>query len=163
MHSEEVLTAEDIQPLVLLNLVIQRPINILGVIPQQRLVFAIKHVVSQLQKHTLPLGVTTEVFKALSILFPEIKEIYGSHWTEILDILKGVLSQQEMPFDHGISITYASLKLCSTLRSLATQDTNDDLQESWLENQKSLVETLMSLLKALSCNLPTTIHCPYYD
>ena len=136
--------------MVLLNFITQRQHEVVEDVPQQRLVFAVKHFVSQLQGTAVSSSITTEICKALTTLLPPIKHIYGSFWADVLDILIEIWHRPNVTEDESIPLVHATLKLCAAIGTLAAQGSNDDLQDSWGEKQKPLMEALLALMKRVA-------------
>jgi [phosphatase 2A protein]-leucine-carboxy methyltransferase len=112
----------------------------------QRLVFLVKHLVQCLQSNEMSVGLTSETLKALTTIFPLIKEIYGSHWSDVLDIIKAIWESGE-PSDEYLPVLHSSFHLFSCLRSLCTTaESNDDLEEAWNATQKTHPAALVDLL-----------------
>lgn len=107
--------------------------------------FFVKHLILCLQSKNFGPGLTSEIFKALSHVFILIKEIYGSHWSDIFEILHAVWKVDDIS-DDTLPVLHSSLKVFDCLRKLATSDSNDDLEESLAEAQKSNTTSLLQLL-----------------
>lgn len=116
-------------------------------IPKPRLVFFIKSLVKALGRSS-PLSAFAEILRALIIVLPCVKETYDEFWGQLLALLPRFWSR---PFeaDDEIPLLHASLRLLSTLRGLVGQNSNDDLVDSWKENERSISEGLLGLLKGL--------------
>ncbi len=116
-------------------------------IPQQRLVFLVKNLASQLGQGNTSPAVTAEVLKLLKVVLPIIKGIYGSHWAEILDFMTTMWSQMPSMDSLKLPLVHASLRLHATMRSLVGHDDgNEDLDDAWKEAIGSLSEGLVNLL-----------------
>ena len=114
-------------------------------IPTQRLVFLVKHLVQCLQSGIESLGLRSEIIKTLTIVFPSLQEIYGSHWEETMDILSR-LWKETGGGDEALPLLVASFKLFSRLKTMADGDCNDDLKDTWSERKSILFKDLASLL-----------------
>ncbi|WEW54912.1 hypothetical protein PRK78_000339 [Emydomyces testavorans] len=142
---DELSEAEGLQKLVTLNALMQGDGNFVERIATQRLVFFVKHLMERLQSEELSLRRVTEIFKALTTVFPQLKEIYGSHWVDIFAVLKS-LWESSKGSDEYLPALHASLRLFACLRGLATGENNDDLEDAWVAVQKGHVEVLIGLL-----------------
>ena len=145
--SQSVLTPVGIRLLILLNCSMQRQDGIVSAMPQQRLVFFVKHLVSQIQDNSLGGNIRTEIFRVLTIVLPHIKNLYGEFWNGTLSIIRETWLNREDPKDSDIPLINSSLRLLSALRTLATQESNDDLQETWADAESLVSEGLLGLLK----------------
>ena len=135
-----------LRKLVLLNLLASEDESIVASIPTQRLVFLVKHLVQCLQTDAkLRLGLQVEIIKTLTIVFPSLEEIYGSHWEEILDTLSR-LWKETGGGDEALPLLAASFRLFSRLRTMAEGDCNDDLKDTWTARKSTLFRQLASVL-----------------
>ena len=150
------LKQQDLQKFLFLNCLLYRPEEFINDIPQQRVVFFVQHIVSQLEMQ-MPPYILAEIFRALQIALPAIKDIYGSFWENILELLRS--SWKLTAYDEHLSCIHASLRLLSTLRSEAVLQANDDLLDAWNESRKSTATSLVILLEGFR-ELPDTFHQP---
>ena len=141
------LTHLALRHLVILNAIIQNQEGILDDLPQQRLVFLTKHLISSLAREASA-PTTAEILKLLKIVLPTIKGIYGSHWTEILQFISTLWSESRSIDDQQLPVIHSSLRLHATLRSLIGNDEgNDDLDDAWKEALALLSMGMVNLLK----------------
>lgn len=133
----------------LLNCILQGEAEIIPEIPQQRLVFFVNNIVKILSEGKMHRHIKTEVFKALTVILPLIKEIYGSFWVALIGFTQTAWSSAHPPIDDEITSLHASLRLLLTLYRLSTHESNDDLQDAWNENTESIARGLLSLLSQL--------------
>lgn len=91
----------------------------------------------------------TEIFRALAVILPRIKDLYGDFWEGCLSVLLKTWSFSQDSKESDIPLINSSLRLLVVLRSLAMQDSNDDLQESWTAHATMLSEGLVGLMKHL--------------
>lgn len=134
--------------LIILNAIIQNQDSIADGIPQQRLVFLVKHLISNLGQGITSSAVIAETLKVFTVVLPIIKGIYGSHWTDILRFISTVWSQTLLSDDQELPVIHASLRLYAIMRSLVGDDDgNDDLEDAWKESLSVLSESLINLLK----------------
>lgn len=131
--------------MVTLNQLIQGENNVAEKVPTQRLVFFVKHLVQCLQSKELSRGSTSETFKALTAVLPFIKEIYGSHWSDLFEVLESLWESGEATEEY-LPVLHSSFRLFNCLRSLATDESNDDLEDAWIAAQKTHPERLVHLL-----------------
>ncbi|KAF2455372.1 hypothetical protein BDY21DRAFT_350599 [Lineolata rhizophorae] len=153
-----------LRKLVLLNAIIQNQEEVAESIAKQRLIFFVKHVLPWLQEESMTLSVRSEVYKCLAVLLPLMKDIYGDHWTEVIESIT-MLWSSVPPFDSSIGESFipavhASLKLFATLRMLAHEDdANDDLVDAWKDASSAAANGLIHVLKQ-SQNIPDEFHQP---
>ena len=117
-------------------------------IPKPRLVFFVKSLVTQLGSLSSA-PTRAEMIRALNIVLPCIRGTYDDIWGELLIQLPKFWSSLSVESDDEIPLLHASLRLLSMLRGLVTQDSNDDLVDSWKENEESINVGLLGLLKLL--------------
>ena len=117
-------------------------------IPQQRLVFFMKHLVQHLEivKPNSILG--AQITNVLAFVIPSIKEIYGSFWAELLTLIQG--SGLQATNEEALFGVYTSLRILLLLRKTDIRTANDDLLDSWNESKTSLAAALVDLLKVLA-------------
>ncbi|KAM5483810.1 hypothetical protein McanCB56680_002912 [Microsporum canis] len=144
--------ADALRQLVTANSLLHGEKNPATNIPTQRLVFLVKHLIVCLQSKKFGPGIIAEILKVLAVVLPLVKDIYGSHWSELFDFLnefwdKGDISDEFLP------ALYSSLRLFSCLRKLATDDSNEDLEDAWKDAQKSHTENMVNLLKQFGASL----------
>ena len=139
-----------LRQLVFLNAILQNEKAPIERVAKQRIVFFVQHITQWAANPHLQLPIQTESLKALSSVIGHMKDMYGSHWA---DILRATLELWERPpakTDGWLSLLHASLKLFGTLRSLSEEeDANDDLLDAWNERQPAAGEELVSVLKSL--------------
>lgn len=149
------LTSLALRQLVVLNAIVQNQEGTVDDIPQQRLVFLTKHLISSLGQETMSAPTTAEVLKLLKIVLPMIKGIYGAHWTEILHFISTLWSESPSSDALHLPVIHSSLRLYATLRSLVGNDEgNDDLDDAWKETLGVLSTGMVNLLKQPQGALP---------
>jgi hypothetical protein len=112
------------------------------------MVFLVKNLVQVLQSSPDSTSIKTEGFKALSMILRPLSEIYGSHWTESIEVLSSTW-EEISGGDAGLPVLHSSLRLFAVLRDLVTNDANDDLVDAWKEFKQDLFESLISTLNKL--------------
>ena len=135
----------------LLNCITQNQAEVISEIPQQRLVFFVKHIDEILREVKLSHAVKAELFKALTAILPPIKGTYESFWLTLIKFAQDVLSVAHAPVDENLPSLHASLRLLMTLHRLSIQESNDDLVDAWNELKESVASSLLSLLSQLQC------------
>jgi hypothetical protein len=157
---------EALRQLVQLNSLLLGQDGITASIAKQRLVFFVKHVVPWLQSADVARPLKAELCRALTILLPIMGDMYGEHWTDILNFLAGAwaatseLQENESGMDSPIPFVHASLKLYGQLRSLTQiEEPNDDLVDAWKETEQPVADGLINLLKH-SQHFPDEFHQP---
>lgn len=151
------LTCIGFRQLLLLNAVIHKQDDIAQAIPQQRLVFFIKHLISQLADGSVSKPVVSEAFKTLTVILPFIKDVYGAFWGQIVDLMVKSWSVPMEQNDTWVAPFHASLRTCATLHKLTGGDANDDLQDAWISAQKSLVKGLLGMMRQLQGRVVTLL------
>ena len=139
------LTVVGLRHLIFLNCIIDTHENLITKIPPQRLIFFVKHLISQFQHGKALLPIRIEMMRILKAVLAPIKEIYGVFWEELIDIVKTSWLINHIK-DDEIPLLHASLRLFEQLKKLKSQESNDDLQDAWKEKQESLDEGLLGLL-----------------
>lgn len=155
-----------LRQLVLLNDILANVENIVETITKQRVVFHVQHLVKWLQDADLPSTLKAETCRALTILLPLMKDIYGEHWATILSFILSVWTQTSdldsfAAEETGkLPLTHASMRLYSTLQSLTKEEEpNDDLLEAWKDVEDTAAKGLLNLLKH-SQHVPDEFHQP---
>lgn len=143
------LTLIGFRQLSLLNAVIQKQDDIAQAVPQQRLVFFVKHIISQMAEGSMSKPVLSEAFKTLAVILPVIKAVYGAFWGQIVDLMVKSWSVPIEQNDTQVAPLHASLRICAALHKLAGDDPNDDLQDVWISERKPLVEGLLAVMRQL--------------
>ena len=116
-------------------------------IAQNRLVFAVKHILSWVDEVSNDRRLASEIFRALHRLLPAIKGVYGSYWETALSFCistwesldSGALSDESLP------MIGMSLKLYTILRTL--DGANDDLEDSLRQLSYQISQGMISLLQ----------------
>ncbi|KAG7138433.1 E3 ubiquitin-protein ligase listerin like [Verticillium longisporum] len=120
-----------------------------GEIPvaNNRLVFAIRQITSWLDD---PVGLTpalsTEICRALHMLLPSIKDVYGPHWERTIEFCTTLWSKAASDdLEDAIPYIHASLRLMNTLESIS--EPNDDLVDAIQEAAENKSRALLTLLE----------------
>lgn len=154
-----------LQQLVYLNAIIVDQDQVIETIAKQRLIFFVKHVVQWLGEDVADAPIKAETCKALNILLPHMKDIYGTHWSDILEALVKAWNQEDLLLGgdaRSASVTWlqASMKLAAMLRTLSLDDdSNDDLKDAFKENSNGLSTGLMHMLTRLG-EFPDDVNQP---
>ncbi|KAF9701912.1 hypothetical protein EKO04_001162 [Ascochyta lentis] len=156
---------EGLSQLVTLNTMLSQD-GVVETIAKQRLIFFVKHIVPWLDVAHGSVETRAEVCRALTVLLPQMGDLYGEHWGDILNALSSAwsrtteLQDAEAAASSPIPFTHASLKLYAQLRTLTqVEDPNDDLVEVWKETEQSVAAGLINLLKH-SQHFPDEFHQP---
>lgn len=128
--------------LLLLNAILQRLDDLLDEIPQQRLIFFVKHIISELAQATIP--IQTEMMKLLHFFLSPVKDIYGSFWADLFVLLQQIWTAPIN--DEALPSLHSSLRLLSLLRKQHMQEGNDDLLDTWTENKGPVAKGLVALM-----------------
>lgn len=139
-------SAKALRQLVFLNIILRDDEHIITTIAKQRMIFFVKHVAPWLRLGDAELLIQTETFKALTSLLPHMNDIYGDHWTSIIESLVALWSRPSGPAT--LPLSHASFKLFAALLTLTRdEDTSDDFTEAWQENLSELAKGLVNTLK----------------
>ncbi|KAK8163654.1 RING zinc finger protein-like protein [Phyllosticta citrichinensis] len=146
---------EALRQLVILNLIIHNQEGVVETIAKQRLIFFVKHVIEWLDPESAPaLPLRAEASRALIVLLPQMKDIYGEHWEHTLQSLTSFwesaesFKETQLGYEEALPAIHASLKLYATLRSLKSdEDPNDDLVDAWKAYEHAAANGLVNLLK----------------
>lgn len=77
---------EGLRQLIMLNTLLEQE-DISASFSKQRLVFFVKHVIPWLQAEAVARPIKAELCRALGVLLPLMSDLYGEHWSEILNAL----------------------------------------------------------------------------
>ncbi|EXJ90200.1 hypothetical protein A1O1_03299 [Capronia coronata CBS 617.96] len=135
-----------LRSLVLLDLLLDGRSKSLEEIPSQRLIFFVQTLTRLLTDKSDDLGYQTEAMRLLDPVLSAVKDVYGPHWERILTCLL-TLWHDGHDLADNIPLLHASLRLYARLRSLAaSDDSNDDVRDSWEAAQASLEDGLVRCL-----------------
>ena len=95
-------------------------------------------------------NLAAELLRSLVIVFPNIKDIYGSFWAECIDEVIDTWSHYGQLANKDLPRIHASLRLHAVLRLLANQESNEDLSEYWIEMKAAMADALLNLAVAQS-------------
>ncbi|KAL4806594.1 hypothetical protein BDV18DRAFT_137864 [Aspergillus unguis] len=153
-------TTDGVRKLALLNLLLsdEEEVNPMESMPTQRLIFFVKHLIQCLQSEQISLSLKGEIFKSLTLALPNVKEMYGPHWEDSLEILlsawRGISGG-----DGGLTVLNSSFRLFNCLESIVKdEDSNDDVKDAWAERKTKLSNVLTSTLWKFDSS--TTFHLP---
>lgn len=85
------------------------------------------------------------MLQTLAFILPGLTDIYGSHWEDIMEILSLVFRNTNAGED-GLPLLVSSFRLFARLKAMAEGETNDDLQDAWLERKTGLSNELVSTI-----------------
>lgn len=143
-----------LRKLVLLNILISGEDSVIEAVPTQRLMFLVKHVMKCLQTDDIPRGLVSSILELLTVVFPLIKDMYGSHWEETLDIIADLWSH-DLASDYRLPELHFSLRLYARLmRMTRDEECNEDLKESWAEKSSRLAACMLRVLRSFDCRYP---------
>lgn len=142
-----------LQPLVLLDLLLNGNFEALEGVPSQRLVFLMQTLLRLLTGSTS--GVLEYQTLAMRILDPVLmstKDIYGDHWSQFLEYIVSLWSNGN-DLDEDLPLLHASLRIYARLRTLAKSDeSNEDLVDAWEAAQGPLGEGLLQVLQSFGAS-----------
>lgn len=134
--------------MVLLSCIIHGAEDYVTEIPQQRLIFLVKHIIPQLETVQPSSALWGQITSMLTVILPPINGIYGEFWADILDAIeKGGLRDTRDESLFGIN---TSLRLLSLLRRPHMQEANDDLLDAWNEKKAAIGGALVVLMTQLA-------------
>ncbi|KAI9370806.1 hypothetical protein BJX61DRAFT_513943 [Aspergillus egyptiacus] len=147
-----------LQKLSLLNLLLSEEgeLNPMTTMPTQRLIFFVKHLIQCLQSEKISPSLKAEIFKGLTLALPNVKEMYGSHWEDCMEIL-GSTWRNTSVGDASLAALNSSFRLFSCLNSIVNDDdSNDDVKDAWADRKNALFNGLTSTLWKFD---PSTTFC----
>ena len=131
-----------LRSLTLFSCILSREMDLTKAIPQQRTVFFIKHVVKSMAACSR--ACQTELLRVLQALLPSISDIYGSFWDELLDQLSKLLHLAQN--DENLPLLASSFRMCELLGRLSTQESNEDLTDSWTAHKVAFSTSFIRIL-----------------
>ena len=140
------LSSNGLRNLALLNILLSGEEDVVSTIPTQRLVFLTKHLIECLQSDMGSLAMRAEIMQTLTHVIPALADIYGSHWEDIMEALIAALEGTNGG-EEGLPVLMFSFRLFACLKSLAEGESNDDLQEVWLEKKTRLFNDIASTIR----------------
>ncbi|KAG0649365.1 RING-type E3 ubiquitin transferase listerin [Hyphodiscus hymeniophilus] len=116
-------------------------------VAQNRIVFAVKQILSWTPNlATTDSQLASEACRALQVLLPAMKEVYGSYWETSLAFCISVWNATEGDLTpQSIPMVGMALKLFTKLRSLT--EANDDLEDALALSNVQISQSLIRLLK----------------
>ena len=133
---------DGLKKVVMLNVILQAESLPLEEIPHQRIVFFVQHVSNILQS-SVSTNIESELLKSLAAFLPLVKSIYGEFWESILNAVPEGLESESS----SLPLVHAILRLTSNLsKVVALEDSNEDLQESWVEAKPKIADGLLLTL-----------------
>jgi hypothetical protein len=112
-----------------------------------RVVFAAKQLTSWLEDATdLSPSLSAAICRALNVLLPCMKDVYGSYWENTLQFCTSLWEQAATcDLDECIPFVYASIKLVKCLENIS--EPNDDLEDALREFAPAKASGLIELLR----------------
>lgn len=122
-------------------------------LPQQRIVFFVKHALPYLTQEVANAYVVCEIFRAFYHMLPLVADLYGDFWSQSISAIVKHLSKpsSETALLHAILILASKLQIFANDK--ANDETNEDLKESWQEHKSDLGSVLIGLLEFQSREL----------
>jgi hypothetical protein len=125
-------------------------------VAQNRLVFAVKQILSWTDDLSTNSLLLSEALRALHRLLPAIKDVYGTYWETSLGFCVSIWDSTDAAVlsDENLPMIGMSLKLYAILQTL--EEANDDLEDSLRQLSYQISHGMINLLKArrLKENLP---------
>lgn len=142
---------EGLRKLIYLNAVLPKPGEEVAPLPPQRAIFLVKHLLAWFEDEEFTMdpnpAVIAEAAKVFACVLPAVKGLYGEHWQTLCDFVVNCwqmccvqMGEQDIP------VTFATLKLFQTLRSLRKE--NDDIEDAWNNSLVPLYSGLTDLLRS---------------
>ncbi|KAL8734304.1 MAG: hypothetical protein Q9166_001502 [cf. Caloplaca sp. 2 TL-2023] len=166
---------DGIKNLIILNSILSREefVDSLLSIPKQRLVFFVQHMCKELatpinaingsgveaEPSESAVVVRAETMQALNHILPTLKETYGTFWEDTIEVLTKTWSLPKAASEDELPLIHASLRLYSSLRSLSSGESNDDLLDA-LKGQEALIASSMICLLHALRDFPDESHQP---
>lgn len=118
-------------------------------VAQNRLVFAVKQILSWVDTASEDSERAAEMFRALHRLLPAIRGVYGSYWETAIGFCISTWESDDLRAltDERIPMVGMSLKLYTILRTL--DDANDDLEDALRQLGYQVSQGMLSLLGLL--------------
>ncbi|KAJ5987519.1 hypothetical protein N7451_011884 [Penicillium sp. IBT 35674x] len=148
---------QGLRKLAFLNILLSGEEDVVATIPTQRLVFLTKNLIECLQSEMTSIVMRAEILQTLAFILPSLTDIYGSHWEDIMENLSLVFKNTNGGED-GIPLLVSSFRLFARLKAMAEGESNDDLQDAWLERKTGLSNELVSTIGQFDAS--TTFHQP---
>lgn len=141
--------------LVQLNTFVQNIDGCVKSIAKQRLIFFVKAAIDMLKAGEAGVSSQTEISKALGVLMPEMRDMYGDYWADVLAYIAGVWSALDVASrddnERNIPLLHSTLKLYIVLRRLKEEpEANEDLAEAWEERQTEMNQSLLQAMHILA-------------
>ena len=83
--------------------------------------------------------------QTLVFVLPGLSEIYGEHWENISEALSLVFKDVGGG-EEGLPLLVSSFRLFARLKSMAEGESNDDLQDVWLERKNELSNAIVTTI-----------------
>lgn len=116
-------------------------------VQNQRLVILVNRLVSRLEDSQEDPALASAIALALYEVIPLIKEMYGSQWSAMFDLLRETWNMDDDEEGNNLPLINANLRLFSRLRSLSIGgESNDDLEDAWAEAEKTQSESIIEFL-----------------
>ncbi|KAF8475940.1 hypothetical protein BDZ91DRAFT_649678 [Kalaharituber pfeilii] len=152
--------------LVLLNTLMPKSSDEKIAFPSQRAMFLLRNALSWFEleegldnqdKPSVNVALLSETTKLLRSLVPLVKDVYGSHWKLMCELILMAWEVTSRNRDRNVQMspmTYWSMKLYETLKSSHTG--NDDFEDAFKDHQKKLHSTLIQLFESVFGDSYTT-------
>lgn len=141
-----------LQNLVVLNLMLRGSSNLDGLVQKHRLVLLVKHITPWLANGKAQPDIAAQVAITFQTLLPCIHDIYGEHWSDILDAMAkswkdGVVAYPQGVDEHRLVVVHSTLRLHTVINSMSKQEEpNEDLVDAIKEHKSNIDVGLVGLL-----------------
>lgn len=117
-------------------------------VANNRIVFAVRQITSWLDEPKFSPALSAEICRALAVLLPCMKDVYGSYWENTLGFCMFLWEWEKIATQELADVLptiHASLRLVRTLETLS--EPNDDLEDALKEVSNAKARALFGLLK----------------
>ena len=140
------ISATSLRPLILVNMLLHGNKDLLSTIPTQRVVFLFQNIVRILADDGTPYPIAAEIYKLLSNVVLIVSDIYGDYWDQILDTMVALWENE--PTQLNLSVLNSSFSMYARLRSLLSDEPNEDLVEALKAKTYRLDSGLLHVLES---------------
>ncbi|KKA30082.1 hypothetical protein TD95_004567 [Thielaviopsis punctulata] len=114
-------------------------------VPPNRVTFAVRQLTTWLDGKPSD-GELGEIMRVLSLLLPNIPDMYGTHWHDSLNAIVNFWNRRSRQLIDALWPMYTSLRLYNVLQNMA--EANDDLEDALKEVAAMKNSGILKLLKA---------------
>ncbi|KAI1619165.1 armadillo-type protein [Exophiala viscosa] len=142
------MSANGLRSLILLDLLLNGGFEPLEGLPSQRVVFLMQALFRLVTDSSVAPEYQTLAMRLLDPVLTYTKDIYGDHWSQLVECIVSMWCDGNA-LNEDLPLLHASLRIYARLRTLATsEDSNEDLSDTWNASQESLGEGLLQVLQS---------------